>query len=257
MEKKFFKIAIITMLLVCVYATIVNAYSFSVPIVPSSTTVAEGDEFTVKFKVSNLDVGTNGINSLSGYFKFDESVFESINETNIDGLNSWKPSYNEENGKITLTKTTFVKAEEEVFQVTLRTKSGTSGKKGDINFTNVVASNSAQEIGTADVSTTINIGTTDENVANSSNTSSGNFNIIVPSTNTVNNVVNNTVNNVVNNTVNNVTNNAVSSYVNNSSSNSDIPYTGVEDTVMYVIIGLIVISAIFYIKFEKINKDMR
>ena len=50
----------------------------------------------------------------------------------------------------------------------------------------------------------------------------------------------------------------VTSYVNtNNSSNSDIPYAGVEDTVVYIIGALIVVSAILYIKIEKINKEIR
>ena len=47
---------------------------------------------------------TNGINSLAGYLKYDTDVFETIGETAIEGLNSWQPSYNSENGKITLVK---------------------------------------------------------------------------------------------------------------------------------------------------------
>ena len=78
MEKNLLKIAIITILLICVCATIVNAYSFTATMTPSNTTVAESKEFTVKVKVSNLDVGSNGINKLTGYFKYDTSVFETI-----------------------------------------------------------------------------------------------------------------------------------------------------------------------------------
>lgn len=44
-----------------------SALSFTATMTPSATTVAEATEFTVTVKVSNLDVGTNGINSLKGY----------------------------------------------------------------------------------------------------------------------------------------------------------------------------------------------
>ncbi len=255
MEKKFLKIAIITMLLVLVWATIVNAYSFTATMTPSSTTVAESKEFTVQVKVSNLDVGTNGINELSGYFKYDESVFEEINESSIEGLNSWICTYNEDNGKITLTKTTFVKTEEAVFQVTLKTKSDVTGREGDISFTNISASNSAQNISAGDISTKITIGTVDENLANASNTAANTvFNISVglQTNNTVNNEIENT------NVANNTTNTNVTPYVNVvESSNSDIPYTGVEDTLVYIIGALLITAAVLYIKFEKINKDIR
>ena len=78
MKKKILKITTIMIMFTLVYVSIVNALSFTATITPSSTTVAESTEFTVKIKVSNLDVGTNGINSLSGYLKYDKDGFMSI-----------------------------------------------------------------------------------------------------------------------------------------------------------------------------------
>lgn len=257
MGKKYIKIAIIAMLLVCVFATIVNAYSFTAVMATDSTTVAESKEFTVTVKVANLDVGTNGINSLSGYFKYDSSIFETINESSVEGINSWVLSnYNPENGKMTFTKTTFVKSEEEVFNVTLKTKTGVAGNEGEISFINVMASNSAQNISAADISTKITVGTPDTNDANLTNgTSNGINNIVI---NVVNNTVNNTTNNTVNNTVNNVVNNVVAPYVNNTNpANKVIDKAGVEDSVIYVMGALIVVAAVFYIKIEKINKEIK
>ena len=118
MKKKILKISIILIMLVLVYSTIVNALSFTATMTPSSTTVEEATEFTIEIRVSNLDVGTNGINSLSGKLTYDDKVFETIGDSNIEGLNSWSPTYNAQTGKITLTKTTFVKTEEPVFQLT-------------------------------------------------------------------------------------------------------------------------------------------
>ena len=160
MEKKFLKIAIIMVLLVFVYASVASALSFTATMTPSSSTVPQSTEFTVAVKVSNLDVGANGINSLSGYLKYDEGVFEKIGSASIDGMNGWSPSYNPDNeGKITLTKTSFVNSEESVFQITFKTKSELDdGRKGQIQFTNIMASNSASEINASDISISITIG---------------------------------------------------------------------------------------------------
>jgi len=69
------------------------------------------------------------------------------------------------------------------------------------------------------------------------------------------------VNTLVNNTSkNNVNNTPVSHYVNsstNTATGSDIPYTGVEDTIMYIIGAIIVIAIVFYIKFELVNKEIK
>ena len=262
MEKKVLKIAILTVLLVFVYATIVQAYTYSVTLTPSSQTVAESTEFLVVVKVSNIDVGNNGLNSLSGYFKYDQDIFETINDTSIEALNGWGKTYTASNNKITLTKTTFVKEEEGVFQVTLKTKAGTSGKTGKISFENITGSNSAEDIMTQNSSTSITVGEETGNVANAvvNNVVNNAPTLVintVPANNTVNNSTYNITYNTIYNTVNNVTNNSVSQYVNNSSSNTNIPYTGVEDTVVYIIGAAVLVAVIFYIKFEKINKDMK
>lgn len=305
MRKKFLKITFITILLVFVYTTVVNALSFTATMTPSSTTVSESTEFTVAVKVSNLDVGANGINALSGYLSYDEEIFEKISETSIDGTNGWNPSYNAENeGKITLTKTSFVKTEESVFQVTFKTKSETAGRSGQIKFTNIVASNSATEITASDISITINVpggannegdeqnqpdgddsdggtsnggssnggtsnggtsngGTSNGGTSNGGSSNGGSSNsgpsiqITTKPTNT--NTNKNTNTNTNKNTGTNTnTNKPVTSYVNSSNtSKEDIPYTGAEDTIMLMILAVITVAIVFYIKFERINKEMK
>lgn len=269
MKKRVLKVAIIAMLLVLVYTTIVSAYSYIVTITPSSTTVAESTEFNVKVSVSNLDVGTNGINALSGYLKYDDEVFETISASSIEGAKGWSlQGYDADKGKVTFAKTTFVKSDEDVFNIAFKTKAGTSGKSGIISFTQIQASNSEGEISATDVSTTINVGTVSDNVANTANSNSnaikanitantsGNS-ITANVTNTNSNAINTNTNSTNTNT-NKTTNTNVSSYVNSmNSTNTDIPYTGVEDTVMYVIFAVIIVAAISYIRFERINKDLK
>lgn len=250
MKKRIVKISIIVMLLVLIYSTIVNALSFSATMTPSSSAVEESTEFTIRVSVSNLDVGSNGINTLSGTLKYDEDVFEEITDSSIEGLNSWSQSFNQTTGKITLTKTTFVKSEEAVFQVTFKTKSNISEESGTIFFTDIIASNSETEINASDISTKIIIGTENANVANVANNTNTSVLNIVPIVANVNNTTNNTVNNTVNNTYR-------YNVVNNTSTEEDIPYTGVEDTILYIIIALIVVAIVFYIKFEKVNKEIR
>lgn len=252
MKKRVLKIAIITMLLIFVYANIVNALSFTATMTSSSTTVPESTEFTISIKISNLDVGSNGINSMSGYLKYDEEIFEEINESSIEGINGWSVTFNSDGGKITLTKGTFVKAEEEVFQVTFKTRTGISGKTGEIKFNNIVSSNSETTISASDVSTKITIGDDTSNTGNTTNTPGNSASLVAKPTNTTEN---NTTNNTANNKAN-YSNEPISSYV-NESTEEDIPYTGVEDTVMYIIGAIIVIAIVFYIKFEKINKEIK
>lgn len=256
MKKKILKITTIMIMFTLVYVSIVNALSFTATITPSSTTVAESTEFTVKIKVSNLDVGTNGINSLSGYLKYDKDVFETITDSSIDGLNGWSPAYSADSEKVTVTKPTFVKSEEEVFQVTLKTKTGVSGKTGKIEFTNIVASNTDAEIQAQNVSTEITVGNVSENVLNTTgNNTIGLSTVINNTANKTNTIItNNTTNTNTNKTTNNTS--AISSVVNNTTPN-EITYAGAEDSIIYIMGAIIVLALVFYIKFEKVNKEIK
>lgn len=262
MEKKFFKIIITAIMLVLVYSTVVNALSFTPTMTPSQTTVAESTELTVTVKITNLDVGTNGINSFSAKLDYDTSVFETLNASSVDGLSGWSATYDPETKLIVLTKLQFVNTEEELFQITLKTKSGVTGKTGSIKLTEVVAADPTNKIEAQDVSTSIAVGTAASNTSNTSNTGNTNAPIINATVNSAkNSTSNNTVNNTSNNTankVNNVTNNtAKNNVVNNATSDEEIPYTGAEDTVIKAIFVVMAVALIFYIKFEKINKEMK
>lgn len=275
MNRKFFKIVIIAMLLVSVCATIASALSFSVTMTPSSRVVQESTEFTVEVKVSNLDVGTNGINALSGNLIYDENVFETIGESSIEGRNGWNHSFNPENGKITLTKMSFVKQDEDVFQVTFKTKAAADMRnpKGLIQFKGITASNSASEITASDVSVEITIGdpsTASGNISVTTNNTAKNTNstqIGLTPTNKTNTSTNTNkatnsatrTNTNTNKAINTNTNtNKVASYVNKTNTtDGDIPYAGAEDYMLYFVGAALAIAIVFYIKFERINKEMK
>lgn len=248
MKKKFLKVTIVALLLVLVYTSIVNAFSFTATMTASSSNVDPSAEFTIQVKVSNLDVGENGINQLTGTLSYDEDVFEEISDSSIEGFNSWSHSYNAETKAIKLTKTTFVKAEEVVFQITFKTKEDVEpGTVGKINFTEIQANNSESSIAASDISTSITVG---GEVTNTANVNATNSNLII-----IDPVLTNSNKNV-NNAVNNV-NVLVPSYVNvDNTTESDVPYTGIEDTLIYFIGGFIILAIIFYIKFEKVNSKL-
>lgn len=256
MKKRFFSILLIIILFVFAMTTAVSALSFTATMTPSATTVAESTEFTVTIKVSNLDVGTNGINSLTGYLKYDKDVFETISESSIEGLNSWTAKFDEASGKIELTKSTFVTSAQEVLQIAFKTKSGVSGKSGTISYSNIVASNSESDISATDISTSIAVGVGEGNETTNSVT-----NITAITANTSTNTNTNTVSNITTNTTNNTVNNtnAVSSYVNtmtNTTSEEDMPKTGVDDTLLVLIFVAIAVAMVFYLKIDKLNRDM-
>lgn len=248
MKKKFLKIAIIITMLVLTFATVVNALSLTVAMEVTNTTVPEKTEFTVKVKVANLDVGQNGINSINAILKYDDAVFEAVSESSIEGMNGWEAKYDNNSKKITLTKQSFVKTEEEVFNLTLKTKEGVSGKEGIVELKEINAQNSDSTITATDVSVTINVGQVSGNTANTTNT--GNTQSLIAISNKANNTSTNT------NTSNNVANNAVNN-TETEPTNTSIPATGVQDGITFLIFGAIILAIIVYIRIELINREIK
>lgn len=254
MKRKILKIAILMLMFTLVYVSIVNAFSFTATMTPSSTTVAESTEFTVNIKITNLDVGNSGINTLSGYLKYDKNIFETLTDSSIDGVSGWKPTYTADSEKVTVVKATFANTEEDVLQITFKTKSGVSGKTGKISFEQITGGNTDTEITAQDISTEITVGNVSEQpVAN--NTVKNGISIS-PVNNTKNNSANNT--NVANtNKTNNTANTQKPITPVTNSTPDEITYAGVEDTVMYIMGAVIILAIFFYIKFERINKEIK
>ena len=258
MKNKLCVLGLIMIMILSVLSISVQALSFNVSMTPNKTRVEDASEFTVTVKVSNLDVGSNGINGLTASLAYDTEVFETINESNIDGLNNWSVEY-ETNGKVSAKKNSFVNDDEEVFQITLKTKSGVEeGKTGTVSLSNIIATNSDDKIDATKVSTTITIGSQQTTITPPTSNNSSNINNntiqITPNNNTSKQ---NESNNTTNNVTNNATNNVVSNYTSNNSSNSnqDMPYTGTEgNSIVKIIIGIVLIAIVIYIKIEKLKE---
>lgn len=262
MKKKlnrFLKITIMIIAVVLAYSTVVSAYSFTPTMTPSATTVQEATEFTVTVKITNLDLGPNGINAFSAKLDYDTNVFEPVTASGVEGLSGWAATYEPDKKTIALSKLQYAKTEENIFQITLKTKSGVIGKTGTIKLTEVTAADQSTLTNAQDVSTSIAVGSATTNTPSSSTNN-------VPSISAVTNSKNNNTinNNIVNNTANKVNNvandtNKVNNIANKvgTASKEDIPYTGVEDDIIKAIFVVMAIALIFYIKFEKINKEMK
>lgn len=253
MRKKIIKVAVLVMVLVMAYNTVVSALSANLSMQADNTTVPESTEFLVKVKVSNIDAGENGINSVSAFLELDKSVFEDISESSIEGINGWSSNYDSGTGKVTLVNQSFVKEEKEIFTMTFKTKEKVSGKEGTIKLKDIKVGNSDTNIDVDEVSLNIRVGNPDEaNIANATNTNSVTINVTTNSNSNTN-----TKANVTNNTTNNTANKA-GSYINATNVlNDKIPETGVKDNITILIAGVIILAIIVYIRIEMINKDMK
>ena len=281
MRKKCCILLLIIILLVSLLS--VNALaadlSFTTTMTPSSTKVDEATEVVVTVSVSNLSVGDNGINSFSAYLNYDTTVFETLTDSSVEGLNSWSSTYSTSSGQVVLVKNSFVNSDEEIMQISLKVKSGVDdGTSGTVSLTNIVASNSEDDISGTNVSTTITVGTasttvnpsTNSTTNSNSSSSSGNTTILNITTNNNTSTTTNATNssNLSNNTnsvasTSNSTGNSTGSV--NSTSNvssssnevtdSDIVYTGTESSAFIkIILGVILVSLAIYIKIRRLEE---
>lgn len=258
MKKKLCVISLIIIILINVLAMTVHAaLSFTTTMTANNTKINPGSEVVISVKLSSLQVGENGINIFTAVLGYDTNVFEILTDAGIEGSNGWQSSYNANNGKVTLTKTSYVNSDEEIMQISLKVKSGVAnGTKGSVSLSNVAASTPDDEIGASNVSTTITVGgtgsTTEPDEPSSNIVSNQVSNIIIIGNQTTNQVANQTTNQVANQSYSNSTTNGVIPGITNQIDNQtgeDIPYTGSESTaIVQIIVGIIIIALLLYRK---------
>jgi len=255
MKRKFVILLLIMILIISVLAVDASALSFTTAMTASSTRVEASTEFTITVKLSNLDVGDSGVNTFSAYISYDQDVFETLNDSNIDGLSGWAPAYAPGTGKVALQKRQFTKTDEEIMQITLKTKAGLAeGTQGEVKLTNIIAATSTDEISASPVSTTITVGkpSSGGTVVPPTNTSSpANTSIQIQPGNTTSPINTSIPNNSSTNVPEPVNNSVVDQPANIT---DDMPYTGSEGSALSkIIIGVIFIALATYIKIEKMN----
>lgn len=270
MKKKFLILSLIMMLIITLLSVTATAatYSFTVSMTANNSRVTAGSEVLITVKLSNLNVGENGINSFSAYLSYDTDVFETLTDSSIDGVNGWVPNYTTGTGKVSLYRPTFLKTDEEIMQISLKTKAGlTDGTQGEVKLSTIIVSNSSDEIMASPVSTNITIGSTTSGepivTAPTNQATPISINATVtpaPTPVPVNNTaapVNNTTVIPVNNTT--TTNTQVQNQIQVvNESGEDMPYTGTDSNALArIIIGVIFIGLVIYIKIERMNKDIR
>lgn len=149
---------IITIFILMTLITTVQGLSFTVKITPSSANVQKGESVTLVLSVSNLDVGSNGLNTLLLSMEYDKNVFNTVTKDDIKALNGWdSPEFNPDNGKILTAKGSFVNTESDVIEIKLTAKTTATVGSTTVTFKNIEASNSETDINAANTSYILNI----------------------------------------------------------------------------------------------------
>lgn len=142
---------------ICLFVIIVmfwNSVSNGVNILMEADNleVKENQEIKVIVKLEDIDV-KQGINAIQGKLEYDKNIFEKVTSTNLITKNNWSIVYNEEEGQeegkfIMITFSEGEKENQELLEITLKTKQNLESTKSEIKLT---------ELGTSDSEKIINI----------------------------------------------------------------------------------------------------
>lgn len=141
-----------------------KAATATATLTPSAQSVKEGGEFTVQFKLSNIDAAQGGITQITGTLVYDENAFEVIQDTSIEGKNDWKVNYDAFDKKITATHQQIIKNDGDIFQISFKAKtkgasgSGNQNQAAKIELKSISASNGIEKFQINDISTSVTIG---------------------------------------------------------------------------------------------------
>jgi len=230
---------------------------------PSTTTLEEGEEIIINLNLSDIKMGEEGINTFGGKLVYDEKIFEKVTNSSFSSKNNWSIVYNDEEtskkGTFLATINSGATSNQSIGTLTLKVKKQLKSTSTKIQFTELssVAEDTVnltnKTIQLSIVGTVKDQNNTIENVIN--NTTENVVKNTVDTTNTTNTVVNIVNNKNVVNTVNTVEKTEIQKN-DTTISSEKIPQTGIEDTVLVIITGiLVVISIIGYIKYRK-NGDI-
>ena len=265
-------IKIIVLMVVFLLTTIikVNAYSsFNASATGSKTEVKPGEEFTVTLSVSDINMGTNGINTLEGKISYDTNIFETITSSSIENLNNWSTTYNGEsttlNGKfLSVNLSSGITQNTNVFSIKFKVKSTiTETKNTSIEISDITSNDGTDLISAG--SKTVAITVSPENSSNDSGNNSGNNSendsgnsdentIITTGTKTITLNSGTSTGNTTN-TSTSTSNSTASAKTSStsSSSSSDIPYTGKSNTIIIGILFLVVLTIGFKIRIHQLR----
>lgn len=286
MKKRLYVVVLIVALIFGMLTVTVNAADpdFKVNLNASSTTVSKGNEVTVKLNISDFEDNVDkGINLVSGTMSVDNDVFENLTSDSIKGLNDWKVSFDESTGELECTKLKAITKSQDICEITLAVKSDTTSTAGEIELSNLTASDSDEKLNANDSSVEISIGTartsgntsrtanTSSRISNKTNTDTENTNtenevntntnstrVIRSTTNTNTNTDDESTNSSTNNSTDNssrgINANTNNSNVENKSTDDEMPNTGLDDSIVKAIILVALFGLFGYIKVKSLDR---
>ena len=144
----------------------------------SEKTIDPGDEITISFDISNIDMGEHGINTVEATLDYDPDSFEAVSSSDISSASNWSTTFNSANGKLLCVNFSGgIKDDTDLFTLSMKAKTTlTATAASEIKLVDVTSNDgdSLISVGTKRVGVTIDVPVqeqpTNEIVDNSINT---------------------------------------------------------------------------------------
>lgn len=268
-------ILLIAFIFILITSNVVNAAgtgSLTIKISPDASEAIENKKVYVYLSLTNFNnVETNEPMALTGVLSYDKDIFENAI---VEGLNNWVSGYNSENGNITL-DTSSIKEDSNIAKITLDVKDISKSFTSDIKLNSITLTNGENVDMTdlnlnARVSVTIN-DENDNNPEPNNPEEDNNQDESAGNNDNNENDNNNGENNQNNNQSGNVNDNNNDSNQNGEQNNNKepdkiekvedlttskdpLPQTGVNYTIVGVIISVFILGVLAFIGFKRLEK---
>lgn len=229
----------ILIMIVCMIGVTVQAdsgHTFKAAVTPTEKTLKPGEEITITMNISDINMGDNGINTVEGNISYDNNIFEEVKSSNIQALNNWSTTYNDEgtslNGKfLSVNLSAGVKENTSIFSIKLKVKSSLNeNKETYIQFNNITSNDGTNLVnaGNKSVKVTVQAGTQE----------------------------NKNVDTTGGQTTSDTKNNTTSGKTDKTQSKTILPKTGISSTVLIILATLLIVTIVLAIK-NRMMKDIK
>lgn len=155
-------IAVAIAIIAIVTIKMVNAMSWNFHVTPSKTIAKPGDYIQLTMKISEIDMGKLGINTIESVLEYDDAVFETVVRDDFKMSNNWTATYNQEagskNGNFLLSNLVAgIKTEQTVGIIELKVRKDVGAQETVIRFKNVKSNDGKNLVNESDKEIVIKI----------------------------------------------------------------------------------------------------
>ena len=139
------------------------AANFKFEVVSNKTKVKPGNTVELTFSISNINIGTAGMNTIEADLDYDKSIFEEVTSDSIKGLNDWVYKYNPSKKKLLgYIYSMGVDTKEEICTISFKVKKGSKLGNTEIKINNITTNDGEKLITTENATQTIKISDTED-----------------------------------------------------------------------------------------------